>query len=51
MPNNNPYLTAIEIILPKASITMTNNRGDRGFPCLKLRKPLKNPVGVLLPKT
>jgi hypothetical protein len=34
-PSNGPPLIAAEIILPKASITKTNNKGDKESPYLK----------------
>jgi hypothetical protein len=40
-----PSLTAVEIILTKASITMTNNKGDRGSLCLNSRELLKKKTG------
>jgi hypothetical protein len=36
-PGNKPPLAAAEINLPNASITITNNRGDRRSPCIKPR--------------
>jgi hypothetical protein len=33
--------------LLRASITMTNNSGDSGSPCLRPRELLKKPVGDL----
>jgi len=43
--DNKSTLTAAEIILPNASITMINNKEDKGFPCLKPQELLKKPVG------
>jgi hypothetical protein len=48
--DNKPPLIVVEIILPNASITMTNSEGDRWSPFLKLRELLKNHVEVLFTK-
>jgi hypothetical protein len=40
-PDNKPSLTVAKIILPKASITMTNSNGDKGLPGLKPQEVLK----------
>jgi hypothetical protein len=44
-PDNKTLLIAAEIILPNASITMTNSKGDKKSTCLKPRKLLKKLVG------
>jgi hypothetical protein len=43
--------SAVEIIIPKTSITRTNNKGDGGFPCLKPQELLKKPVEEPFTKT
>jgi hypothetical protein len=49
--DNKPPLTAAEIILPNASITMINSKGDKRSPCLKPRELLKKLVGEKVTKT
>lgn len=44
-------LIAVVIILPKASITITNNNEDKGSPYFRPQKLLKKLVGVLFTKT
>ena len=49
-PDMHPSWTALSNILPRASVTKTNNNGDNGSPCLKPLVLPKNPQGEPLIK-
>ena len=46
-----PSWTALSSILPRASITNTNSKGDNGSPCLNPLELSKNPQGEPFIKT
>jgi hypothetical protein len=50
-PNRKPRFFVATIILLKASIMMTNGKGDKGSPYFRPRKLLKNLVRVPFTKT
>jgi len=49
-PDKKPPFIVVEITFLNASITMTNNKGNKGSPCLKPQELLKKSVGVSLTK-
>ena len=50
IPDMSPSLTALSNILLKASITMTNNKGENGSPCIIPLELSKKVHGVPLMK-